>query len=410
VRVASIWTVARQELLATIRDRRTLTSTILVPLLLIPLFTVGLPLLLGTLFGGQAQTRQTVGVIGTLPQALRTQLEQDTREEKGVRLKVVSDPVGAVQNGQVDAALKVVTALPSVAGQTGEVQLFYKLGNLRAQSGAAGKVRSAVEAYNTALVGRKLTELKLSAALLTPVKLSTVDASNAAEVGSGALAFVIPLFLLQFILAGATAAATDSTAGERERGTFEALLATPTPRSTLLLGKLTATTLTALAAAAFSVLGLSLSAPLALLFTPAGQSAAQKATQQAFGGSLALGPGALGTLLLTSVSAALLISALLLTLSLLARSVREAQTLIAPLTLLIVLPATLLQFADFLKTGAAIYGVPIVGSMLVILDTVKGQSSALHLGLSVLGNLTAATVLVLIATRMFGRESVAFKQ
>ena len=311
--MASVWTVARQELTATIRDRRTLSSTILIPLLLIPLFTVGLPLLLGTLFGGQAQTRQSVGVLGRLPDALRSQLEADSKTEKGVRLKVVGDPVRAVQSGEVDAALKVATALPSVAGQSGELQLFYKLGNLKAQSGAAGKVRSAVESYNTALVGRKLSELKLSSALLTPVKLVTVDASNAAEVGSGALAFIIPLFLLQFILAGATAAATDSTAGERERGTFEALLATPTPRSTLLLGKLMATTITALAAAAFSVLGLSLSAPIALLVTPAGQGAAQKATQQAFGGSLALGSGALGTLLLTATSAALLISALLLT-------------------------------------------------------------------------------------------------
>ena len=66
-RVASVWTVARQELLATLRDRRTLSSTVLVPLLMIPLFTVGLPLLFGTLFGGQAQTRQTVGVVGSLP-------------------------------------------------------------------------------------------------------------------------------------------------------------------------------------------------------------------------------------------------------------------------------------------------------------------------------------------------------
>ena len=407
--MASIWSVARQELLATLRDRRTLSSTILVPLLLIPLFTVGLPLLLASLFGGQAQTRQTVGVVGTLPPALRAQLTQDSPEEKGVRLTKITDPTAAVQRGEVDAALKVQSALPSVAGTSGTLQLFYKVGNLRAESGAAGKVRSAVAAYNKNLVGQKLAELKLSLALLTPIQLSTVNASNAAEASSGALAFIIPLFLLQFILAGATAAATDSTAGERERGTFEALLATPTPRRTLLLGKLTATTLTALTAAAFSVLGLSLSAPLALLVTPTGQSASQSATQQAFGGSLALGAGSLAAILLTATTSALLISALLLTLSLFARSVREAQTYIAPLTLLIVLPATLLQFADFLKTGTLIYAVPLVGSMLVVLDTVKGALTTPHLLLSLAGNLLASALLTVVATRLFGREGVAFR-
>ncbi|AWN22912.1 ABC transporter permease [Deinococcus irradiatisoli] len=408
--MANVWTVTQQELRSTLRDRRTLMSTVLVPLLMIPLFTVGLPLLLGTLFGGQAQTRQTVGVVGELPPALKSQLEQDSKSGKGVRLLPVGDPTAAVQQGDVDAALKVQTRLPSEAGNSGTLQLFYKVGNLKAESGAADKVKSAVSAYNDALVGRKLAQLGLTPTLLTPVKLSVVNASNAAEASSGALAFIIPLFLLQFILAGATAAATDSTAGERERGTFEALLATPTPRHTLLLGKLLATTLTALTAAAFSVLGLSLSAPIALLVTPAGQSAAQSATQQAFGGSLVLGAGGLLAVLLTATTAALVISALLLTLSLFARSVREAQTYIAPLTLLIVLPATLLQFADFLRASDALYAAPLVGSMLVVLDTVKGALSWPHLLLSLGGNVLMAALLTLLATRLFGREGVAFKK
>ena len=221
--------------------------------------------------------------------------------------------------------------------------------------------------------------------------------------------------MLQFILAGATATATDSTAGERERGTLEALLATPAPRSTLLMGKLLATTLTALIAAGFSVLGLCLSAPIALLVTPAGQSTAQSATQQAFGGSLALGLGGLGAVLITAASAALLISALLLTLSLFARSVKEAQTYIAPLTMLIVLPATLLQFADFLKTTAVLYAAPLIGSMLVILDTVKGALSGPHLLLSLGGNVLLAAVLTLIASpavraRGRGLQEVACEQ
>ncbi|TSA83050.1 ABC transporter permease [Deinococcus detaillensis] len=408
--MASVWTVAKQELLTTLRDRRTLTSSILIPLLLIPLFTVGLPLLLSTLLGGQAQTRQTVGVVGKLPDALRNQLTLDSKTEKGVRLVSVTDPTAAVQKGDVDAALRATTPLPSEAGKSGTLQLFYKVGNLKAESGAASKVRSVVQTYNKDLVSKKLAELKLSPALLTPIALSTVNASNAVEASSGQLAFIIPFFMLQFILAGATAAATDSTAGERERGTLEALLATPAPRSTVLMGKLVATTLTGLLAAAFSVIGLSLSAPLALLLTPAGQSASQSAIQQAFGGSLALGPAGFGAVLLAAASVALLLSAALLTLSLFARSVKEAQTYIAPLTILIILPAVMLQYADFLKTGAGLYAAPLIGSMLVILDTVKGALSGPHLLLSLGGNVLAAGALTLLATRLFGREGVAFKK
>lgn len=402
-----LWTVTRQELLTTWRDKRTLSSSILVPLLVIPLLTVGLPLLMGSLIGGQKDRQQTVGVVGTLPPELRAELLG--KGGHNVRLLAVTDPKAAVQGGQADAVVVVKAPLPTQAGDSAQAELYYKVGNLKAESGAAGKVRDAVESYNRTLVARKLAALGLPESVLTPVKLKVLDASNAAESSSGALAFIIPLFLLQFILAGATAAATDAAAGERERGTFEALLSTPAPRVTLLLGKLAATTLTALSAAAFSVLGLTLSAPLAVLLTPAGQGAAQKATQAAFGGSLQLGAGDFAGLLLVVAASALLISALLLTLSLFARSVREAQTLISPLSLLIVLPATLLQFADFLHASPLLYALPLVGGMLAILDTVKGVLTPAHLALSLAGNLLTAGILTALAVRFFGRESVAFR-
>lgn len=74
-----VWRVASHDLLSTLRDRRTLTSTILIPLLIIPLLTLGMPLLLGKLIGGQVQSRQKVGVVGPLPESLKAAL---TRDEK----------------------------------------------------------------------------------------------------------------------------------------------------------------------------------------------------------------------------------------------------------------------------------------------------------------------------------------
>ncbi|MEW6422522.1 MAG: ABC transporter permease, partial [Deinococcota bacterium] len=96
-----IWRVASRDLLSTLRDRRTLISTILIPLLLIPLFTLGMPLLLGRLIGGQAQERQKVGVVGTLPESLRTALTRDEQApdgsitRAGVKLVSVKNPRAA---------------------------------------------------------------------------------------------------------------------------------------------------------------------------------------------------------------------------------------------------------------------------------------------------------------------------
>lgn len=407
-----IWRVAWRDLLSTIRDRRTLTSTILIPLLLIPLFTLGMPFLLGKLIGAQAESRQKVGVVGTLPQGLRDAL---TRDEKtpdgktlraGVELVTVTDPLRAVQVGEVDAALKTTRALPARAGDgTGELELYARLSNLKAQTGAFAKVQANVEAYNKTLTIQRLRSLGLSEAALTPVTVKPVDASPPQEQRSGQLGFLIPMLMLQFILSGAMATALDATAGEKERGTLESLLVSPVRRSEVVAGKLLSTTLTALVTATFSLIGFLL-AGLASSVLMRGMD--QELTQ-AMGGQLTLTSGSLAAMIGIVLSVALLISAVLITLCIYARSYKEAQTYVTPLSLLIVLPAVMLQFSDFLRKGDSLYAVPLFGSMIGILDIVKGTITPGHVLTAIAVNLIGTLLLALLALRSFGREEVIFR-
>ncbi len=412
-----VWKVAYKELLSTFRDRRTLRSTILIPLILIPLFTVGFPLLLGSLFTGQQTQRQQVGVVGLdrMPAELRARLTQDTKNaqgkvtEAGMDLVPVTDALGAVQAGRVEAALVLPAALPSAAGrETATVRLYSKLSNLKASAGVTSKVQGTLNAYNTELVGKSLTRLGLSTAFLTPVRVDTVDASTTAEKRGGQLAFIIPMFMLQFILAGAMATAIDSTAGEKERGTLEVLLVSPVRRVEVVVGKLLATTLFAILTSAFSVIGLALAGPLSRLLTRGGASG-RADVQQALGGTLSLGPADLGVLIIMVLSVALLISGVLIAVAIFARSYKEAQTYVAPISIFIVIPAVLLQFADFLTRGTALYAIPLVNAMLVILDLVKGALNAPGAALAVAVNLVATALVTWLALRSFGREQVIFR-
>lgn len=412
LRPGMVWRVAARDLLTTLRDRRALLSTILIPLLIIPIFTLGLPLLLGTLVGGQAQTRQKVGVVGTLPPELRGALTRDEQgaggavTRAGVTLVPVEDPRAAVASGEVDAALRVLTPLPVRAGGASvPLELYAKLGNLRAETGATSKVENVVQAYNRGLTRERLRAAGLDEAVLTPVALRPIDASPAQEQRSGQLAFLIPLLMLNFILTGAMATALDATAGEKERGTLESLLVTPVRRGEVVAGKLLATTLTALITAGFSLLGFLL-AGFASATLLGGE---RQELTQALGGQLTLTAGGAVALAAVVLSAALLISAVLIALSIYARSYKEAQTYATPLTLLIVLPAVLLQFSDFLNFGGAIYAVPLFGSMVSILDTVRGSVTAGHTLTATAANLVGAALLGLVARRSFGREEVIFR-
>ncbi|MEW6421171.1 MAG: ABC transporter permease, partial [Deinococcota bacterium] len=290
-------------------------------------------------------------------------------------------------------------------GSSGTLEVYAKLGNLRAQTGAFAKVQSTVEAYNRELAVQRLSTLGLGPQTLTPVTLTPIDASPEQERRSGQLAFLIPLLMLNFILTGAMATALDATAGEKERGTLESLLVSPVRRSEVVFGKLLATTVTALTTACFSVLGFLLSGVLAR----AALAGAPSDLTQAFGGQLTLNVESALALLGTMVSAALLISAVLIALSIYARSYKEAQTYVTPLSLIIVFPAVMLQFSDFLTLSGGLYAIPLFGSMIAILDTVRGNLTATHVLTAIAANLIGALLVGLLALRSFGREEVIFR-
>ncbi|WP_278914498.1 ABC transporter permease [Deinococcus wulumuqiensis] len=403
-----VWNVAWRDLLSTLRDRRTLTSTILLPLLVLPLLTLGMPLLMGSLMGGQVRETQKVGVIGTLPPELRRTLTRSEGGGSGVRLQPVQDPIQAVRSGEVEAVIQVPRPLPTQAGNAqGTLELYAKLGNLKSQTGAYAKVRSAVESYNRSLTGKRLTALGLSESVLTPVQVKSVDASPPQEKSAGVLAFLVPMLMLNFLLSGAMATALDSTAGEKERGTLESLLVSPVRRGEVVAGKLLATTLTALVTGVFSLLGFLGTGLFAAALSKRTVMDAQ--AMQMIGGQLTLTLGSLAAMAVIVLSVALLISAVLIALSIYARSYKEAQTYVSPLSLLIVIPAVMLQFSDFLKAGDWLYATPLFGSMVAILDVVKGQITLQHTLAAVLANLVGTAVLGWLAWRSFGREEVIFR-
>ena len=408
LRLRMVWNVAWRDLLSTLRDRRTLTSTILLPLLVLPLLTLGMPLLMGNLMGGQVRETQKVGVIGTLPPELRRTLTRSEGGSSGVKLVTVKDPLQAVRSGEVEAVVRAPEPLPTQAGDSqGTLELYAKLGNLKSQTGAYAKVRGAVDSYNRALTRERLTALGLSERVLTPVQVKAVDASPPQERSAGMLAFVVPLLMLSFLLNGGMATALDSTAGEKERGTLESLLVSPVRRGEVVAGKLLATTLMSLLTGVFSLLGFLGTGLVAAALTR--RSVLDAEAMQMMGGQLTLTLGSLAAMAVIVLSVALLISAVLIALSIYARSYKEAQTYVSPLSLLIVILAVMLQFSDFLKAGDWLYALPLFGSMVAILDVVKGQITPGHTLAAVLANLLGAALLGALAWRSFGREEVIFR-
>ena len=104
------------------------------------------------------------------------------------------------------------------------------------------RVQRLLQQYNAEIGALRLIGRGVSPAAATPLKIQGVEVSTTQQRAAKLLS-VIPLMVLLAAFTGAMQLATDATAGERERGSLEALLVNPVPRGALALGKVFASAL-----------------------------------------------------------------------------------------------------------------------------------------------------------------------
>ena len=398
--------IAAKEILSTLRDTRAIISNLVIPLVLLPVVMLGLPLLMGGLFERETTTLTELAVEGL------AQLPVDLiafAEAQNAVLVDVEDAVDAVRSDDYSAGLAVAPDFAErLAAGSADVVIVAKSGNIRSELNA-GKLRAAVDAYAQTIVAERLTGAGLDPSVLRPIAIGNADASTEAERSSGQLAWLIPFFIAIWTLSGGQMTAIDATAGEKERGTLEVLLVAPVRRSEIVVGKFLAVVTFGLSAAVMAILGFVLGGTvLRSIFMPLlGAGGGEIASMM--GGALTITPLTVLLLLVSALLLASVVSALLLTVTLFARSFKEAQTYVAPMSFLLIVPAVALQFRDLIGTGDSVYWIPVYNVMVLMDDVVKGSASAGAIGITWLVMTVAVAALLTLAYRSFLREDVLFR-
>lgn len=407
MRLRWIGTVASKELLSTVRDRRALISNLLIPLLILPTVMLGLPLAMGGLFEREQASLTRIAIEGesNLPSTLREALIAQ-------RVEIVpsEDALVAVRDDEASAGLIVPADFAAAveAGDRPTLRVLAKVGNLESEL-ASNKVGQAIAGYRQDLVAETLNAAGLDPTVLEPVVTETLDASRPEERSSGQLAWIVPFFIAVWALAGGQMVALDATAGEKERGTLEALLVAPVRRSEVVAGKFLATLASGLAASFMAIVGVLVGGVLLRrVFLP---RLGEEATEMVavMGGVPTFRAETLWILLGSALLLAAAVAALLIAVALFARSFKEAQTYVAPLSFLLIVPALALQFADLLDLGQGVYLVPVMNVM-VLIDDVLGGSVQVADVATAWGTMALLVVALLaFALRSFQREGVIFR-
>src|SRR5882724_4037533 len=333
MRLRNIWIVYRKELTEALRDRRTLITTFLVPLLMIPVMGAGFMGGMSAVIGKAKKEKPRVMILGGADSS--AVLEGLKQYPKIKIVPTTDDWKNQIIEKKIRAAVEIPSGFQENLGKSnaGTVKIYIYGGELKSAL-AASNIESYLKEYRDTIATERLEANHLPADLLRPFQVKQQNIAPPEKVAGAILGGIIAYLVIFMCLNGGMHPAIDLTAGEKERGTMETILSSPVSRTHLVLGKfllvLTATLMTAM------LLMVSIGVSSAVL--QKSRVLNQLAEEGEPAPHFALGPKAIVSVVIMAVPLAVLFSAGLITIALFAKSNKEAQSYIAPLMFLVLIP------------------------------------------------------------------------
>lgn len=394
----TIFTVFRKELIDTIRDRRTLLFMFVIPLLIFPL-------LFKVMFTVEKSQRDkasakvlrvaciTEGNAGRFVEMLRGR--DDIEVVTGIPIDSLRSFIRA---DRLDGAFVFAPDFDQTVAQlgSGRVEFYHK--STEDREIVARRLRSLVSEYEEELLEARFANLELSEDIVHALDLREKNVASMQErIGSEVGGFLPYVFIL-FCFMGAMYPAIDLGAGEKERGTLETLLTAPVDRFHILIGKFGVIIVSGLLSAVVSMVGLFIGVKQAGEIPPDIMSVIVKI----------LGADNIVLLFSLLIPLTIFFAGILLSVSLTAKTFKEAQSMISPLNLAVLVPAAIgvIPGIEMNYTTAVI---PVLNVSLATKAIVAGTMQTSHL-IVVYASLIAFAILSLvIAAQWFKRESVIFR-
>ncbi len=386
--IANTWIVFLKEWRDALRDRRSLISALVFPL--------AMPLLLGVMLAtfveeGAWRSVERVGVAGA---ANAPELVAYLRN-RGLQLERAGESLRSAEDAVRDQAVPVALVIPDEyarqfeRGVPAKVHLVFDSAS-RSFGALTALQRNLVE-YSSETGGLRLLARGVDPRLAAPVAVEQTDVATASDRASSFL-LMVPFFLVLATFIGGMHVAIDVTAGERERGSLEPLLVNPVPRLSIVGGKW-------LVAAAFALGTGALTAICCLIvlrFSPLAEIGLRFRITNATLVGVTLGV----------VPLALLSSALQVLVASFARSFREAQTYVAILLLLPLIPGMWLTLYPPEFYGWE-YAIPILSQIQILNGAFGGERlMPSQIALATVVSFMFTVIAVVGTARLFCRERI----
>lgn len=386
------WTIFLKELKETLRDRRTLLIMIVMPLLLIPLILS----LASNISSAQTEAAMEANVRVALVtnengEELVTRLERrkdlviyKSIEPKDFRELIKQDSldIGIVISSDFDTE--------QAAGRTGNLELFYN----STDEIPWDRVQTTIDGYHEDLLNQRLENLGAGPDLVVPIAVEENDVFTQRENFGKMVGGFLPYIFVIFCLLGAMYPSIDLFTGEKERETLETILTVPASRLQILLGKMGTIVLSGVLSGGLAILGLY----LAIQLNPDVPGFIRNIILQI------LNPTAITQILLLIIPLTVFFSGILIPASIYARSFKEAQTVIQPMVIVVIIPLAIVAMLPNLALTPLTAIIPVVNVGLASKDIIAGTMEPGMFLLVFASLILFAGIGIALCIRWFGQE------
>ncbi|MCX7834777.1 MAG: ABC transporter permease subunit [bacterium] len=397
-------TIFQKEILDILRDKRTIISMIVVPILIIPILTYGV-----TWFAKiqmkKMMEKEAVVILQNAQNfpALRDALQ---KEEKIRIIENILDTTAAIamlRDETAQAIIIIPQQWDSLKFTLGQIPYdTLQILSLKTKEEAqivVNRLNQKIEELRKEYSKQLLLRAGMDAEILKPFEISQVDVSTPTEIGGKLLGMMLPYMLILLTLSGAMYPAMDLTAGEKERGTMETLLISPASRLDIVFGKFLTILTVSIVTALLTI--------FSIFFTSSGLflTISEEIRTKL---NLHIDFTIVATVLVLLIPLSATFSALLMTLSLLAKSYKEAQSYVSPMVIVTIFPAMMSMFPG-VKTNLAFSLIPILNVSLLVKDAFTGTLEPLYLITAFFSSIVVAAIAMRICVVTFNKESVLFR-
>ncbi len=393
-----ILSIFKKELIDVLRDRRTLFFMVVIPVVVMPLL-----IFISLKFQEYQNKKSEEKILNSalVNESGDTKIRDYILNQKGVNLieDIDADSLEAgIKSDSLQGGLYIGrNFLDDIStNQMGAIEIYYKSSDL--MSKAKRRINNALEQYKNEIVTDRLSQYNLGQDLLEPIEIINRDMSTKKETVGKLVGGLIPYMLVMFIFLGAMYPAIDLGAGEKERGSLETLLSSPATKFEITMGKLMVVSLTGLASGLISVIGISF--PMYFIDNIPEQI---KSTVLEI-----ISPFMIISIVFLMIPIAIFFASMLLSISFYARSFKEAQSLMGPLNIAIIIPLMLTLGPGF-EIDHVTALIPLVNVGLLTKEILAGSLEPIYFIETLSALLFFAAIGIRFSVYWFNKENTIFR-